>query len=426
MSKTPMNILLIGSGGREHALAWKLKQSPLCDRLYVAPGNPGTAQWGENVTLDVSHHDKVIAFCESYAVALVVVGPEGPLVDGLVDSLQNAGIKAFGPSKLAAQVEGSKGFTKDLCQRAHIPTAAFQRFSDLASAQAYLIQRGTPIVIKADGLAAGKGVVVAVSLEEGQAALGHMFGGGLGAAGAEVVIEDYLEGEEVSFFAICDGTHAVPLTSAQDHKRAYDGDQGPNTGGMGAYSPAPVFTQALQDEVMARIIYPTLTTLQKEGIPYTGILYAGLMLTKDGPQLIEYNARFGDPETQVIMPRLEADLVELCLAAIEERLSEVEIKWISKSALTVVMAAQGYPGPVQTGSVIKNVENAEALSDVMVFHAGTELNEQGQLIAKGGRVLAVTAIATSIQKAQNLAYQGVQAIYWPDGFCRNDIGWRAI
>jgi phosphoribosylamine---glycine ligase len=419
-----MNILLIGSGGREHALARSLSASALCDRLLVAPGNPGTAQHGTNVVLDVADHGAVVSFCRIMAVDFVVVGPEAPLVAGLVDDLTAAGIKAFGPSKAAAQLEGSKAFTKDFCVEFNIPTAAYRRFTEADAAKAYVRSYGVPIVVKADGLAAGKGVVVAGSFEEAEAAIDMMIGGGLGAAGAEVVIEAFLEGEEASFFALCDGRNAIPLGTAQDHKRVFDGDQGPNTGGMGAYSPAAVLTPELQARVMREIIEPTLAGMRERGMPYTGILYAGLMLTKDGPQLIEYNARLGDPETQVLLPRLKSDLVTALLAACDGVLNSISLQWSDQAALTVVMAAKGYPGAVEKGSEIRGIDRAEAQPDVIVFHAGTKQDGE-RTLANGGRVLNVTAMGRTISDAQAKAYEAVSKIDWPEGFCRRDIGWRA-
>jgi phosphoribosylamine---glycine ligase len=420
-----MNILLIGSGGREHALAWAVAKSPLCGRLFVAPGNPGTAQCGTNVALDPADHAAVIAFCRAEDIGLVVVGPEAPLVAGLVDDLTAAGVKAFGPTKAAAQLEGSKGFTKGLCRDYGIPTAAFAHFTESEAAKAYVRDHGGPIVVKADGLAAGKGVVVAMTVDEAVAAVEAMFGGALGEAGAAVVIEAYLDGEEASFFALCDGERAIPFGTAQDHKRAFDGDQGPNTGGMGAYSPAPALTPALEARVMDEIIRPTLAGMRARGAPYKGVLYAGLMLTADGPQLIEYNARFGDPECQVLMPRLKGDLVAAMLAACDGVLDTFDVRWSEDAALTVVMAAEGYPGAVQKGSEIKGVATAEALDGVIVFHAGTRLDGD-RLLANGGRVLNVTATGRTVAEAQARAYAAVARLDWPEGFCRYDIGWRAV
>lgn len=421
-----MRILLIGSGGREHALALKLSQSPLLSALFIAPGNPGTAQCGTNVALTITHHADVIGFCKKEQIDLVVIGPEAPLVAGLVDDLASAGIKAFGPSKAAAQLEGSKAFTKELCVEAHIPTAAFARFTDIASAKAYVQNKGAPIVIKADGLAAGKGVVVAQTMREAEDAIDSMLQGSLGAAGAEIVIEECLIGEEASFFALVDGTHALALASAQDHKRVGDGDTGPNTGGMGAYSPAPLVSVAIAERVMAEIIRPTVATMQKRGTPFQGVLFAGLMITADGPKLIEYNTRFGDPECEVLMPRLESDLLPLLLATIDGTLASQSPRWSDDAALTVVMAAKGYPGTPESGTRIAGVDRAEALENVTVYHAGTALDDHHALIAKGGRVLAVTARGLTIKDAQTRAYQGVAAIDWPGGFYRKDIGWRAV
>ncbi|MFC0283880.1 phosphoribosylamine--glycine ligase [Camelimonas abortus] len=422
-----MNILLIGSGGREHALAWKLAASPSCDRLYVAPGNPGTASAGENVALDVSDHAAVAEFCRSRNVGLVVVGPEAPLVAGIADDLAAAGIRVFGPSKAAAQLEGSKGFTKELCAEFGIPTAAFARFDSLEAARAHVRRHGAPIVIKADGLAAGKGVVVAETVPQAEEALDMMFGGGLGEAGASVVIEEFMVGEEASVFAISDGRTFIPFGDAQDHKRVFDGDRGPNTGGMGAYSPAPVVTDEVRRQVMERIIAPTVAGMAARGTPYVGVLYAGVIITSEGPKLIEYNARFGDPECQVLMLRFQGDLVQVMLAAIDGRLDQLapeQVAWSPEAALTVVMASDGYPGPVKAGSVIRGVEEA-AGDGAVVFHAGTRLVD-GALTASGGRVLAVTARGPSVTEAQRRAYAAVDRIVWPGGFCRRDIGHRAV
>jgi len=420
-----MKILLIGSGGREHALAWAISASPLCDTLFIAPGNPGTAQCGENVVVDIADHAAVVAFCRLQGIDLVVVGPEGPLVAGIADDLRAAGFKVFGPSKAAAQLEGSKGFTKELCAEFNIPTAGFGRFSDAASAKAYVAAQGAPIVIKADGLAAGKGVIMAETLDEANEAIDMMFSGSFGAAGAEVVVEEWMIGEEASFFALCDGKHALALASAQDHKRVGDGDTGPNTGGMGAYSPAPVMTPALTERVMAEIIRPTLAGMAKRGAPFQGVLFAGLMITAQGPKLIEYNTRFGDPECEVLMPRLKSDIVPALLAACDGVLDQVDLRWRDEAALTVVLAAKGYPAKPETGSVIRDVEKAEALDDVLVFHAGTKLSN-GDLVANGGRVLNVVALGRSVGEAQARAYEAVDKIDWPGGFCRRDIGWQAV
>jgi phosphoribosylamine--glycine ligase len=420
-----MNILLIGSGGREHALAWKMAASPLTDRLYCAPGNAGIANEAECVALDPADHAAVIAFCKDKRIDFVVVGPEAPLCAGIVDDLEAAGIKAFGPSKAAAQLEGSKGFTKDICRANNIPTAAYERFTAPDPAKAYVRKQGAPIVVKADGLAAGKGVVVAEIVAQAEAAIDMMFEGGLGAAGAEVVIEEFLEGEEASFFALCDGTTAIPLASAQDHKRVFDGDKGPNTGGMGAYSPAPVMTPEMTARTMREIIEPTLRALAAMGAPYKGVLFAGLMLTKDGPKLIEYNVRFGDPETQVLMLRLRSDLVPALLASRDGVLKSFDLRWSDDAALTVVMAAKGYPGDYAKGSAIDGLEEAARVEGVEIFHAGTK-RDGGRILANGGRVLNVCAIGRSIAEAQKQAYAAVDLIRWPEGFCRRDIGWRAI
>ncbi|WP_420103055.1 phosphoribosylamine--glycine ligase [Bosea sp. (in: a-proteobacteria)] len=420
-----MNILLIGSGGREHALAWAISASPLCDTLFIAPGNPGTKACGENVVIDVADHQAVVDFCRLQGIGLVVVGPEGPLVAGIADDLRAAGIKVFGPSKAAAQLEGSKGFTKELCAQFNIPTAGFGRFSTADTAKAYVARQGAPIVIKADGLAAGKGVVMAQTLDEANDAIDMMFSGGMGAAGAEIVIEEWMLGEEASFFAICDGANALPLASAQDHKRVGDGDTGPNTGGMGAYSPAPVMTPELTQRVMNEIIHPTLAGMAKRGTPFQGVLFAGLMITTEGPKLIEYNVRFGDPECEVLMPRLMSDIVPALLAACDGVLGSVDLRWKDEAALTVVLAAKGYPAKPEAGSVIRKLEAAEALVDVLVFHAGTAMKGP-DLVAAGGRVLNVVGLGKSVSEAQAKAYKAVDAIDWPGGFCRRDIGWQAV
>ncbi|WP_412051500.1 phosphoribosylamine--glycine ligase [Hoeflea sp. Naph1] len=419
-----MNILLIGSGGREHALAWKMAQSPILDTLFAAPGNPGIAEHATLTDLDVGDHAAVIAFCRDKNIDLVVVGPEAPLVAGLADALVGAGIRVFGPSAQAAQLEGSKGFTKDLCARQNIPTAAYQRFNNAPKAKAYARAQGAPIVIKADGLAAGKGVTVAMTIEEAFAAIEDCFEGAFGAAGAEVVVEEFLTGEEASFFCLCDGKTALPFGTAQDHKRVGDGDTGPNTGGMGAYSPAPVLTPALIERTMKEIIEPTMRGMAEIGAPFTGVLYAGLMIDADGPKLIEYNVRFGDPECQVLMMRLRDDIVVLLNAAAEGGLAHVSARWSDDAALTVVMAAEGYPGTPKKGTPIAGLAAAEA-DGAKVFHAGTALNG-AELVANGGRVLNVTARGPDVKTAQALAYQAVDAIDWPDGFCRRDIGWQAV
>ncbi|PCD03888.1 phosphoribosylamine--glycine ligase [Sphingomonas spermidinifaciens] len=416
-----MNVLLIGSGGREHALAWKLAQSPGLSRLFAAPGNPGIAAHAECVGLNVADHTAVADFCREKGIALVVVGPEAPLVAGLADDLRAAGIAVFGPSKAAAQLEGSKGFTKQLCTRAKIPTAGYAHMRSLDEARAALAPFGLPVVIKADGLAAGKGVTIAMTPEEAEAALAALFA----EPGGEAVIEEFLSGEEASLFVLTDGTALVPFGSAQDHKRVGDGDTGPNTGGMGAYSPARVLTPELEARAIEEIVRPTIETLAAEGTPYSGVLYAGLMLTNTGPKLIEYNARFGDPECQVLMARFEGDLLALLLAVAGGRLAEAgPPAFADAPALTVVMAARGYPGTPQTGGAIHGVDAAEA-AGATVFQAGTRLDGD-TLVAAGGRVLAVTASGPDVAAAQAAAYRGVDALDFPSGFCRRDIGWREV
>jgi phosphoribosylamine---glycine ligase len=420
-----LNILLIGSGGREHALAWAISASPLCDKLFCAPGNGGIAEVATCVPLDVTKHADVIAFCKSQSIGFVVVGPEGPLVAGLVDDLAAVGIKAFGPSKAAAQLEGSKGFTKDFCAEFGLPTGAYKRFTAAAPAKAYVAERNAlPIVIKADGLAAGKGVVIATTRAEADAAIDACFAGAFGPAGAEVVVEAYLDGEEASFFALSDGVNVLPLATAQDHKRVGDGDTGPNTGGMGAYSPAPVMTPAMIERTMAELIRPTIAGMAKRGTPFKGVLFAGLMITQDGPKLIEYNTRFGDPETQVLMLRLKSDLLTALIAAADGALKNFDLRWRDDVALTVVMAAKGYPGSYQKGSVIGGLDRAAAIDGVEIFHSGTE-RRGDQIVATGGRVLTVSAIGKNVAEAKARAYRAVDAIDWPQGFSRRDIGWRA-
>ena len=420
-----MNVLLLGSGGREHALAWKLAQSPTLTKLYAAPGNPGIAQHAEIVPLDMGNHAAIVEFCLSEEIGLVVVGPEQPLVEGIADTLGAAGISVFGPSKAAAQLEGSKGFVKDLCARENIPTAAYQRFSDKDAALAGLTQFGLPVVIKADGLAAGKGVVIAEDADQATDAITDMFSGSFGVAGAEIVIEEFLTGEEASFFALTDGDTVVPFGSAQDHKRVGDGDTGPNTGGMGAYSPASILTPALETQAMEEIVLPTVRAMKAADTPYSGVLYVGLMLTAEGPKLIEYNCRFGDPECQVLMMRFDGDLVQLLLAVAERRLKDVgAIALADRSALTVVMAAKGYPGTPEKGSPIAGLDAAEQ-HGAIVFHAGTAA-QGGTIVSNGGRVLNVTAAGDTLAQAQRAAYRGVDAIDFPGGFCRRDIGWREL
>jgi phosphoribosylamine--glycine ligase len=421
-----MNILLLGSGGREHALAWKMAASPLVERLFCAPGNAGIAQEATCVALDHGDHAAVIAFCKANKIDLVVVGPEAPLVAGIVDALEAAGVQAFGASKAAAQLEGSKAFTKDLCRAHNIPTAAYARFSAAEPAKAYVREHGAPIVVKADGLAAGKGVIVAETVAAAEAAIDMILGGGLGAAGAEIIVEEFLDGEEASFFALCDGETALSLASAQDHKRVFDGDQGPNTGGMGAYSPAPVMTEEMTRRTMDEIVLPTLRAMKAMGMPYKGVLFAGLMIMRAGPKLIEYNVRFGDPECQPMMLRLKSDLVPALIAARDGLLKTFDLRWSDEVALTVVMAAKGYPGSYAKGTVIGGLAEAAAVEGVEIFHAGTAAGPDGQILANGGRVLNICGTGKSVAEAQARAYEAVDKIRWPDGFCRRDIGWRAV
>lgn len=417
-----MKVLLIGSGGREHALAWKLAQSSKLTALYAAPGNPGIAEHAEIVSLNVDDHNAVAEFCLSKGIDFVVVGPEGPLVAGLADVLRARNIVVFGPSAAAAQLEGSKGFTKDICARYNIPTGAYRRFTNGAEAKAYVTEQGAPIVVKADGLAAGKGVTVAMTVEEALVAIDDCFDGAFGAAGAEVVVEAYLDGEEASFFCLSDGKTALALATAQDHKRVGDGDTGPNTGGMGAYSPAPVMTPEMVERTMKEIIEPTIRGMAESGHPFTGVFFAGLMITQKGPELIEYNVRFGDPECQVLMMRLKSDLLELLYAAATGTLDQVEALWSDNVALTVVMASKGYPAGYDKNTPIAKLP--ETAKGEKIFHAGTAMKD-GQLVATGGRVLNVTAIGHNVREAQAGAYSLVEGITWENGFCRRDIGWRA-
>ena len=420
-----MNILLVGSGGREHALAWTLLASPLLTKLYCAPGNAGIARDAECVAIDAMDLDGLVAFAKEKRIDFAVIGPEGPLTAGLADRLEAAGIKALGPSAAGARLEASKGFVKDLCAQCDIPTAAYKRCRDGATAKSFAASLGLPVVIKADGLAQGKGVVIAQSREEADAAIDSMFAGAFGDAGNEVVVEEFLEGEEASFFVLTDGTHGLPLASAQDHKRAFDGDLGPNTGGMGAYSPAPVLTSSLEREVMTRIVMPTIDAMRARGTPYQGVLYAGLMITPHGPKLIEYNCRFGDPECQVLMLRLKSDLLPALIAARDGVLDTFDLRWRSDVALTVVMAANGYPGAYEKGSEIKGLATAASVKDVEIFHAGTVARGE-RILANGGRVLNVCASGKNVQEARARAYEAVDRIDWPGGFCRRDIGWRAV
>lgn len=420
-----MNILILGGGGREHALAWAIKQNPKCDRLIVAPGNAGIAELAEVAALDILDGGAVVGFCEEQAVDFVVVGPEAPLAAGVADRLREAGILTFGPSGAAARLEASKAFTKEICDACGAPTAGYARFTEAGPAHAHVRAQGAPIVIKADGLAAGKGVVVATSVAEAEAAIDDMLGGAFGAAGAEVVIEEFMAGEEASFFVLCDGAAVLPIGTAQDHKRAGDGDTGPNTGGMGAYSPAPVLTEALQRQVLEEIVRPTVAEMARRGTPFQGVLYVGLMIEDGRARLVEYNVRFGDPECQVLMMRLGAQALDLLQACAEGRLAEVTVNWADDHALSVVMAARGYPGDYVKGSVIRGVETLPQDSWRMCFHAGTARKE-GALVAHGGRVLNVTARGTTLAEARERAYALVAGIDWPEGFCRQDIGWRAL
>jgi len=421
-----VRVLVIGSGGREHALAWAIAASPLVERLYCAPGNAGIAEEAECVAISPSDSAGIIAFCRRAAVDFVVVGPEAPLVGGLVDALESAGIAAFGPSAAAAALEGSKGFMKDLCARENIPTAAYRRFRDAAAAKAYIAEQGAPIVVKADGLAAGKGVVVAADRAEADAAVDMALGARrFGAAGAEIVIEECLHGEEASFFALVDGADALPLAAAQDHKRVGDGDTGPNTGGMGAYSPAPAVTPAIEGAVMEGIILPTVRAMRRDGRPFKGVLYAGLMLTAEGPKLLEYNVRFGDPEAQALIMRLKSDLLPALIAARDGNLRDVDLRWYDEAALCVVLAATGYPDNPLRGTEIRNIEAAASDPEIKIFHAGTRRDGE-RLVADGGRVLGVTARGRNIAMAGERAYRAVDLIDWPEGFCRRDIGRRGM
>ncbi len=423
-----MKILVVGSGGREHSLCWSIAASPLCDKLWCAPGNAGIAQEAECIAIAADDIDALVAFATREAVDLVVVGPELPLVMGLVDRLEESGIKAFGPRAAAAELEGSKGFMKDICTKYGIPTAAYGRFIDIEAARAFIHAQGVPIVVKADGLAAGKGVTVAQTLDEAlNAAEDALVEGQFGTAGAEIVIEEFLDGEEISVFALCDGKTALPLASAQDHKAAWDGDKGPNTGGMGAYSPAPAMTDELLTKVMETIIQPTIDGMAAEGCPYKGVLFAGIMLTEQGVKLLEHNVRFGDPECQVLMMRLKSDLVGALVATVDGVLDRFDLRWYDDAALCVVLAATGYPGSYEKGTEIKDVEAAgDASENVTIFHAGTKRGADGALLAAGGRVLNVTALGRTVAEAQSLSYDAVDRIDWEQGFCRRDIGWRAV
>lgn len=421
-----MRILLVGSGGREHALAWKLKQSPLCETLICAPGNAGIAQIADCRAVAVDNIAGLVALAQDEKIDLVVVGPEIPLVLGLVDELEKVGILAFGPNKAAAQLEGSKGFTKDLCKKYNIPTAGYERFTDIAPAHAFIDKLGAPIVIKADGLAAGKGVVVATTITEAKEAVSDMLSGNaFGNAGASIVIEEFLEGEEVSFFALSDGTNILPLNSAQDHKRVGDGDIGPNTGGMGAYSPARLASENLEQTIIEKILKPTVAGMQADGTPFKGVLYAGLMVHQGEPKLIEYNARFGDPECQTLMLRLKSDLVEMLLCCAKGELDKIKPEWSDEPSLCVVMAAEGYPGDVKKNTIIRGLDEAKKVPNAIIFHAGTA-EKDGHIIANGGRVLGVCATGKDVAEARKSAYAAVDKINWPEGFCRRDIAWRAL
>jgi len=425
IARFKMNVLVIGSGGREHALCWALNNSPELGTLYCAPGNGGISDIATCIQLDVENSAAVIKFCMQNSIEFVVVGPEAPLVTGLVDDLAAAGIDAFGPRKAAAALEGSKGFMKDLCRDYNIPTAAYERFSDAATAKAYVRAQSIPIVIKADGLAAGKGVIIATSLTEAEESIDDILSGKFGTAGTELVIEEFMQGEEASFFVLTDGDNVLPLATAQDHKAVGDGDTGPNTGGMGAYSPAPVMTDAMISTVMETIIKPTVAAMKDRGAPYTGVLYAGLMITSDGPKLIEYNVRFGDPETQVLCARLDSDLLPALRATANGTLPDVSLQWKPDAALVVVMAADGYPGSYEKNTEIKGLTDANSVDDVIVLHAGTK-TEDNKILATGGRVLGVTATGKTVTEAAQKAYAAIDKINWPQGFCRSDIGWRAI
>jgi phosphoribosylamine--glycine ligase len=423
-----MRILVVGGGGREHSLCWAISASPLCTKLYCAPGNAGIAQVAECIDVAAEDIAGQVALAKREKIDFVVVGPEVPLAMGLADRITEAGIKVFGPSQKAAQLESSKGFTKELCKRHNIPTGAYERFTDADKAAAYIKKQGAPIVVKADGLAAGKGVVVAETVEQAiEAARDMLSGNRFGAAGASVVIEEFLFGEEMSFFALCDGEHVLPLIGAQDHKRAFDNDKGPNTGGMGAYSPAPIFDAAMQKRTMDEIILPTARAMAADGAPFKGVLYAGLMITAQGPKIFEYNCRFGDPETQVLMMRLKSDLVPALIACADGSLKHFDLRWSSDSALTVVMAANGYPDAYQKGTEIRGLDAAGKVEGVQIFHAGTKFGPDGKrVLANGGRVLNITAMAPTVEEARNRAYRAVDLIDWPEGFCRRDIAWRVV
>jgi phosphoribosylamine--glycine ligase len=422
-----MKVLVVGGGGREHALCWSLAASPLLTRLWCAPGNAGIAAVADCVAIGAEDVPALVGFARDNAVDLVVAGPEAPLTLGLADACAAAELRCFGPSAAAARLEGSKAFAREVAEAAGVPGPHWRRFDDPEAARAHIRAQGAPIVVKADGLAAGKGVVVAQTVADAEAAVtALMERGEHGAAGRTVVVEECLVGEEVSFFALCDGTHAIPLAAAQDHKRAGEGDTGPNTGGMGAYSPPPAFTDALRDAAMARIVRPTLAEMARRGAPFRGVLFAGLMLTAEGPRLIEFNVRFGDPECQALLVRLRSDLLPALLAACDGALDAFDLRWEPLHSITVVMAAKGYPGAYAKGSAIRGLDQATQVPGVQIFHAGTTRHENGTLIATGGRVLGVTATAPTLRAARNAAYAAVDLIDWPEGFCRRDIGWRAL
>ncbi len=421
-----MRILVVGGGGREHALCWAISASPLCTKLFCAPGNAGIAEVADCVDVGAEDIPGQVALAERLKIDFVVIGPDAPLVAGMADAFTAAGIKVFGPSKAAAQLEGSKGFTKELCRTHNIPTAAYERFTDLAAAEAYIKKQGAPIVVKADGLAAGKGVIVAETVEQAIAAARDMLEGNrFGASGASIVVEEFMDGEEVSLFALSDGEHVLPLAAAQDHKRAFDNDKGPNTGGMGAYSPVPIFDQAMFDRAMKEIVLPTVEAMKKQGMPFKGVLFAGLMIGKNGPRLVEYNCRFGDPETQVLMMRLKSDIVPALIACADGGLRHFDLRWSDETALTVILATKGYPDSYPKGSEIRGLDAAAKVPGVQIFHAGTKADGK-RILANGGRVLNVTAMARTVQEARERAYRAVDLIDWPEGFCRRDIAWRAI
>jgi phosphoribosylamine--glycine ligase len=421
-----MRILVVGGGGREHALCWAISASPLCTKLYCAPGNAGIADVAECIEVGAEDIPGQVALAQRLKIDFVVIGPDAPLVAGMADAFTAAGIKVFGPSKQAAQLEGSKGFTKELCRKHGIPTAAYERFTDLAAAEAYIKKQGAPIVVKADGLAAGKGVIVAETVEQAIAAARDMLEGNrFGASGASIVVEEFMDGEEVSLFALSDGEHVLPLVDAQDHKRAFDNDKGPNTGGMGAYSPVPILDPAMFDRSMREIILPTVEAMKAQGMPFKGVLYAGLMIGRNGPRLVEYNCRFGDPETQVLMMRLKSDIVPALIACADGGLRHFDLRWSDETALTVILATKGYPDAYPKGSEIRGLEAASKVPGVQIFHAGTK-RDGNRILANGGRVLNVTAMARTVQEARQRAYRAVDMIDWPEGFCRRDIAWRAV